>query len=114
MLLRRAKLAPVAAIERLVALQAQVARPPFVALWSRIEPFRRDDLVRAIEQRKVVRATLMRGTLHLMSRRDFLAFRPTLQSALSRSSGSTLGDRARGVDSVALITEAPRRDPSRR
>ncbi len=106
LLLRRAKLAPVAAIERLVALQAQVARPPFVALWSRIEPFRRDDLVRAIEQRKVVRATLMRGTLHLMSRRDFLAFRPTLQSALSRSSGSTLGDRARGVDSVALIAEA--------
>jgi winged helix DNA-binding protein len=84
MLLQREKVKPVAAIERLMGMQAQLARPPFIGLWTRIEDFKRDDLRRAIEKRDVVRATMMRGTIHLMSRRDYLAFRAPLQPMLTR------------------------------
>jgi hypothetical protein len=33
MLLAREKVKPVAAIERLCGMQAQLARPPFIGLW---------------------------------------------------------------------------------
>ena len=79
MLVRREKVKPVAAIERLAGMQAQVPRPPFIGLWSRIEGFRRQDLIRAIDRREAIRGTMMRGTIHLMSRRDFVAWRPVVQ-----------------------------------
>jgi hypothetical protein len=85
MLLAREKVKVVAAIERIAGMQAQLARPPFVGLWTRIENFKRDDLRKAIEKRDVVRATMMRGTIHLMSRRDYLAFRAPLQPMLTRA-----------------------------
>jgi hypothetical protein len=88
MLLSRAKRPVVAAVEQLVALQAQQARPPFVGLWSRLRDFRREQLLSLIHDRKIVRATTMRCTLHLMSARDFLLFRGTLQPALSVALGS--------------------------
>ena len=44
MLLRREAVSPVRAVERLAGLQAQVPRPPFVGLWSRVDGFRREDL----------------------------------------------------------------------
>src|SRR5688572_6076824 len=72
MLLERHRVSPVEAIERLVGLQAQQPRPPFVGLWSRVEGFRREDLLRLIEERTVVRSTLWRGTLHLTSAADYL------------------------------------------
>lgn len=106
MLLRREKVSPVAALERLVALQAQLARPPFIGLWSRIEGFRREDLVRAVGKRQVVRGTMMRATLHLLSRRDYLAFRPVLQSALSKGAVSVLGRRAGGIAFDEVVAAA--------
>ena len=83
MLLRREKATPVAVIERLAGMQAQLARPPFVGLWSRIHGFRAADLIKAIDRRDVVRGTLMRGTLHLVSRKDYLAFRAVIQPVLT-------------------------------
>ena len=65
MLLRRELLAALPAVERLVALQAQLARPPFIGLWSRLSGFRREDLIRAVQRRELVRGTMMRATLHL-------------------------------------------------
>jgi hypothetical protein len=82
MLLARESVPALPVIERLVGLQAQQARPPFVGLWSRIDGFQREELLRLIREREVVRATMMRGTLHLMSRRDYLAFRPAIQPVL--------------------------------
>lgn len=106
MLLRREELSPVAALERLVALQAQLARPPFIGLWSRIEGFRREDLVRAVGKRLVVRGTMMRATLHLLSRRDYLALRPVLQPALSKGAISVLGSRADGLAIDEIVAAA--------
>jgi len=82
MLLRRERVTPLAAIERLVGMQAQLPRPPFVGLWGRVEGFRREDLTKLFVGREAVRATFLRGTLHVSSARDFVALRPTVQPVL--------------------------------
>ena len=74
LLLERTKLGIVAAIERLPALQAQWAPSPYYALWARLAHFTRERLWAAIESHRVIRARLMRGTLHLVSARDFYAY----------------------------------------
>jgi hypothetical protein len=56
MLLARETTTTVAAVERLAGLQAQLARPPFVGLWTRIEGFQREDLVRPLRERQIIRA----------------------------------------------------------
>ncbi|HYZ04602.1 MAG: winged helix DNA-binding domain-containing protein [Actinomycetota bacterium] len=66
MLLDRQAIPALDAIERLVGLQAQVPSPPYVGLWTRLKDFRREELTRLTEERQVVRATLMRATLHLI------------------------------------------------
>jgi hypothetical protein len=104
LLLKRAKTTPVGAIERLAGLQAQLPRPPFIGLWSRIEDFARDDLARSIERREIVRATLMRCTLHLFSARDYRRLRPSLQPALEKAMKSAIR-RLPGLD-LQSVTEA--------
>ena len=42
LLLQRNKIPVVAAVERLAGLQAQLARPPYLGLWSRLADFSRD------------------------------------------------------------------------
>jgi hypothetical protein len=71
LLLKRVRLDPARAIERLGALQAQWPPAPYVALWSRLDRFSVASLERALEERTVVKATVMRGTLHLMSAADY-------------------------------------------
>src|SRR5439155_26996615 len=71
MLLAPEETSALAVIEHLVGLQAQLARPPFVGLWTRIAGFQCEELRSLIESRQVVRAPLMRCTLHLMSQRDY-------------------------------------------
>lgn len=115
MLLARESVTAVEAIERLGGVQAQDPAPPFVGLWSRVEGFDPDELRRALADAEVVRATLLRGTLHLFSKRDYLRLRATLQPMLLAGASSVLGDRAAGLDPDAtiaatreLLTEAPR------
>lgn len=98
MLLGRQRVKPVQAVERLVGLQAQWPRPPYIGLWSRVESFEREDLLRLFERRQVVRATMMRGTLHLLSAKDYVALRPALQPMLTRALLSVLRERAKGLD----------------
>jgi hypothetical protein len=106
MLLARARVPAADAVSRLAGLQAQLARPPFVGLWSRVEGFRREDLIAAVERRDVVRATLMRGTIHLVTRADYVAFRPAVQPALTAGMVSILKDRLRGLDVKGLVAAA--------
>jgi hypothetical protein len=42
-----------------------------VGLWSRVEALERDAVTRALERRTLVQATLMRNTIHVVSRRDY-------------------------------------------
>jgi hypothetical protein len=52
-------------------LQTQYAPSGYVGLWSRLADFRRDELTAALEDRSVIQATLMRSTIHVVSRREF-------------------------------------------
>jgi hypothetical protein len=106
LLLARAEIAPTAAIERLAGVQAQLGRPAFVALWTRVAGFRADALRAAIGKRKVVRATLMRATLHMVSARDYLGFRPALAPMLADAMKRVLGARAASVDVDRLVRAA--------
>ncbi len=74
LLLERRRLSVTQAVERIAAVQAQWPPSPYIGLWSRIDGFGADDLVRAVARRHVVKATLMRTTLHLVSARDYLAY----------------------------------------
>jgi len=70
-LLERRELSLPDALDAMGALQAQYAPSMYVGLWSRLAGFERDALTRALEQREVVQATLLRSTIHLVSRADY-------------------------------------------
>jgi Winged helix DNA-binding domain len=46
----------------------------YVGLWSRLAGFERNQLTRALERRTVVQGTLMRATIHLVSKPDYWLF----------------------------------------
>jgi hypothetical protein len=96
LLLERASMSPDAAIERLVGQQSQALAAPFIGLWTRLNDFKREDLANLIENHTVVKATLMRGTLHLFTAADYLRFRTTLQAALDNVGDSIT--RSRGAE----------------
>ena len=91
-------------VEHLVGLQAQEVMPPYDGLWSRIEGFEPNDLGRLLEERKVVRLTLMRGTIHLVSVRDALTLRPLMQPVIERTHNGAFGRRMGGADPRELGT----------
>ena len=76
LLLERARLPVTRAIERVAGLQAQEPAPPFIGLWTRLEGFERAKLADELHRRRVVKGTLMRGTLHLVTVRDFALLAP--------------------------------------
>jgi hypothetical protein len=102
LLLRRHRLPLARAVERVAALQAQWPPSPYVGLWTRIERFEREALVRALVRRQLVKATLMRGTLHIVASEDYLLF----AAALRRSRLEELGKRFPDVDLVAAADRA--------
>jgi DNA glycosylase AlkZ-like len=71
LLLTRRRLRAAVAVERLLALQAQYAPSPYVALWSRVEGFTKAQLDSALARGSVVKATSLRTTLHVMARREY-------------------------------------------
>ena len=71
LLLDRGRMPLPKALERICGIQAQYAPSMYVGLWSRLEGFGRDTLTRALERRSVIQATLMRHTIHLVSRADY-------------------------------------------
>ena len=89
-------------VEHLAGLQAQAPFPPYYGLWSRLDGFRPDDLAELITGRQVVRIALMRGTIHLVSARDCLTFRPLLQPVLEQGLRGLLTRELKGVDTQAL------------
>ena len=103
LLLERAAMTPVKAIERLVAMQAQWPRPPFVGLWTRVKAFERAALIAEFQKRRVVRATMVRGTIHVATAADYVALRPAIQPALDAGVRAILRDRLDGVDLAALV-----------
>ena len=58
-------------VERLIGMQAQSPSAPYVGIWTRTTSFRREALEREIMRGRVIKATVMRQTLHLVTRRDY-------------------------------------------
>ena len=98
LLLRRMPMPVGDAVEHLVGLQAQAALPPYIGLWSRLEGFDPHELGRMLTEREVVRLTLMRGTVHLVTVRDALALRPLVQVVVERGHNGAFGRRMGGAD----------------
>jgi hypothetical protein len=78
LLLERKRLSPTAVVERLVGMQAQWPSAPYVGIWTRTTSFRREALERKLASGGVVKATVMRQTLHLVTERDYALLRAAL------------------------------------
>jgi Winged helix DNA-binding domain len=85
LLLRRGPLDVADAVRRVVALQAQSAASPYLALWNRLAGFDPAGLDAAFADRTVVKATLMRITLHAVHAEDYPPFHNAMLSSLRAS-----------------------------
>lgn len=107
LLLRREPRSAADAVRRVVALQAQHPASPYLALWNRLAGFDPADLDAAFAARSVVKATLMRITLHAVHADDYRPFRealdPTLRTA--RLDNRFLESGLTHADADALIPE---------
>ena len=103
LLLERKRLSPVAVIERLVGMQAQWPSAPYVGIWTRTTGFRREALERELASAAVVKATVMRQTLHLVSRRDYGLLRAAMSETNFPWQSSAA---ARLAPSVRALAEA--------
>jgi len=74
MLLERASAPLPRVLERMGGLQAQYAPSMYIGLWSRVEELERDAVTRALERRSIVQGSMMRATIHLVSKRDYWPF----------------------------------------
>jgi hypothetical protein len=93
LLLERGTLPIARSVERIAGIQNQYAPNAYIRLWSCLEGLRREDLTRALERRTVIQGTLMRETIHVVSRRDYALF-----AAAIRRSGQEWWRRVNKVD----------------
>ncbi|HWD46173.1 MAG TPA: winged helix DNA-binding domain-containing protein [Actinomycetota bacterium] len=101
LLLERVELPVTETVGRLGGLNAQDVEPPYLTLWARLAGFQRDALTRALEDRAVVRGALLRGTQHLVTADDYLAWRPLLQPVMDRFGRGALGRAGVGREALA-------------
>lgn len=106
LLLRRHRLSLPRAVERVAGLQAQWANSPYVALWSRLDGFEREQLARALKRRTLVKATLMRMTLHVVTPRDFHAFHAVYRQDRIERFTRELAKHASDLDATRVADEA--------
>lgn len=102
LLLERSELPLALALERIAGLQTQYAPSAYVGLWSRLRDFRREALTEALERRRVVQATLMRATIHMVSRRDFPLFSAAIRKGRREWWFRTQRKQLHGVDMDAV------------
>jgi Winged helix DNA-binding domain len=85
LLLRRKRLDVAEAVRRIVAVQAQSPPSPYLALWNRVAGLDAADVDAAFTARDVVKASLMRITLHAVHESDYPAFHSAMVAALRAS-----------------------------
>jgi Winged helix DNA-binding domain len=106
LLLSRSEMTPMQAIAHLAGLQAQAPLAPYVGLWTRLAAFRPQQLENLMNERGVLRAHLMRNTVHLVDAADYLRFRPLFQPPMDRALSGNWGRRLAGVDLAELSAVA--------
>lgn len=85
LLLERVPLTVTEAVRRVVALQAQEPASPYLALWARLSAFDPAQLDAAFRDGTVVKATLMRITLHAVPLDEHAPLHAAMVSALRAS-----------------------------
>jgi Winged helix DNA-binding domain len=106
LLLRRSALTAGQAVAHLAGMQAQAPLAPYVGLWTRLAAFRPHQLEKIFTERAVVRAHLMRNTVHLITAQDFARFRPLYQPMMERALAGHFGRNLAGVDLAELASVA--------
>ena len=109
LLLERKRLSPVAVIERLVGLQAQWPQAPYLGIWTRTTSFRPEELERALARGAVIKATVMRQTLHLVTPRDYALLRAAMSEAnfpWETSTAKRLAPAVRALAAAGPLTTA--------
>ena len=114
LLLERRRLSLPRAVEQIGCLQNQYAPSGYVGLWTRIAGFERDALTRALERRALVQATLMRNTIHVVSRADYWPLVIAVRAERMAWSRSVQRTDARAVRRAAehlrrFLADGPRR-----
>jgi len=117
MLLEREPTTVTAAVRRIVAVQAQEAMSPYVALANRIEGFRPTDLDAAFAGGAVVKASLMRITLHAVAADEYPVFHEAMLGSLRAArlndrrfaeTGMTVAETDALVPEVVAFAASPR------
>ena len=105
-LLDRAPVTAIDAIEHLGGMQSQAPLAAYVGLWARLRDFAPGELSALTEQRQVVRLHLMRNTVHLVSARDCLDWRPLFSPLHTAQFSARFRLGIAGVDRDALLRHA--------
>jgi len=101
----------VEAVRRIVALQAQENASPYLALWNRLADFDPADLDTAFANGAVVKATLIRITLHAVHAQDWPVFHNAMMPLLRASRLHDLRFKSSGLsiaDADALLPHLTR------
>jgi hypothetical protein len=106
LLLERRRVGVLDAIERLAGLQAQWPPSPYIGLWSRVAGFRRETLEQAVLKGDVVKPTVMRGTLHLITARDYPVFWTALRDMPTWFDETHLAHALEALPGVRALAEA--------
>ena len=114
LLLERSPLSIAEAVEQVGGLQTQYAPSGYVGLWTRLRAVPRGALTDALEDRTIIQATLMRVTIHLVSRREFWAYATGVRQARRqwalRTPGAATATTAVGGEAAMIAAAARLRD----
>ena len=70
-LLERTSTDPITVVEAMGGIQMQYAPAGYIGLWSRTRDFTRPMLTQALEDRRAIQGTMLRGTIHTVSAADY-------------------------------------------
>lgn len=117
LLTERAPLGVVDTVRRLVGLQAQQPAAPYLSLWNRVVDFDPAELDLAFASHRIVKATLLRITLHAVAAEDRAVLHAAVVATLRAArlndgrflrTGLTSADADRSVDDLLTYLAEPR------
>lgn len=117
LLLQRELLTAVDAVRRIVAVQAQEPASPYIALWNRVADFDAAELDAAYADHAIVKASLMRITLHAVVAEDYPPFQHAMVASLRdarltdrrfEETGMTIAEADALLPDVLAFTAEPR------
>jgi uncharacterized protein YcaQ len=116
LLLERSSLPLTRALDGVGGLQTQYAPTGYVGLWSRLHAFPREALTKALMNRDAIQGTLMRSTIHTVSRRDYPVLLAGVRSARREWWLRVVRHQSRGLDMdvvAGIVREKLSRGPAR-